>query len=170
MTKGDKTPLCMSQQSLYLVCSIQIDCKGFIDNWVKRIYLVGLASCISMSSRVACLGFSLWFIIGPTIWLLLPWACMPWTWYASPRDVSHVKELIHFINPVQERFHIKIFTKRRNLNLHSIFIRTWIISSPIMIRKRKSSSPIKIRIDHPPMASSVSHPSVVSSSSKSLSW
>jgi len=62
--RGDRTPPCMPQQSLYLVCSIQIDCKGFVDNWLEGIYLVGVISCVSMSSRVAYLGVFLWFVIG----------------------------------------------------------------------------------------------------------
>jgi len=52
---GDKTPPCMLTQSLYLTCIAQIDCKGPVDNRVERIYLIGVASCASMSSQVAFL-------------------------------------------------------------------------------------------------------------------
>ena len=39
-------------------------------------------------------------------------------------NIRHVKELFYFINLIQEEFNIKILTKKKNLNLHPIFIKT----------------------------------------------
>jgi len=57
---------------IVMICSVQIDCKGFVDNRVEEIYLVGVTSCVSMSSWVASLDVSLWFVIGLTMRLPLP--------------------------------------------------------------------------------------------------
>jgi len=40
------------------------------------------------------------------------------------RDVRHVKELLYFIDPVQEELDIKVTTEKRNLDLHRILVRT----------------------------------------------
>jgi len=76
-------------------------------------------------------------------------------------DISHVEKLLYFINSVQEGFNIKVLTEGKNLDLHLIFVRTWLIPSPILIRKRKSPFPVRNRICHPSRASLISHPSVV---------
>ena len=78
------------------------------------------------------------------------------------KDISHVKKFLHFVNSVQEGLYIEVPTKRRNLNLHLIFIRTLVTPSPIMIRKRKFSYPVGIRIGHSPRVLLVNHPSIVS--------
>ena len=77
------------------------------------------------------------------------------------RDVSHVKELLYLINLVQEGFNIKVLAERKNFVLHLILIRTWVFSSLIMVRKRKSSSSIRIRIGHLPRALLIGRPSIV---------
>ena len=142
---GNRIPLYMSWQSLYPASNVQIDCKWFVDSRVERIYFEVVASCVSMSSRVTYLGVSLWFVIGPTMW------CSSLELVCHELDIlllgciSHVKELLYFVDPIQEGFNIKVPTKRRYLNLYSIFIRTWMLSFSTMIRW-KSTSHVRIRI------------------------
>ena len=79
------------------------------------------------------------------------------------RDVSHVEEFLYLINLVQKGFYIKVSTKEgiSIFILYSLGLQS-LLFSLIMIRKRKSSSPVRIRIGHSPMASLVGHPSIVS--------
>jgi len=74
-------------------------------------------------------------------------------------DVSHAKEFLYFIDPVQG-LDVKVPTERRNLDLHPILVRAWVPSSPIWVRQTKSFSPVGIRIRHPARASPLGHPSI----------
>ena len=78
---GGRTSPWTPQQFLCLICIAQIGYKKTVGDRVERIYLIGVALCVSMSSRVACLATSLWFVTGVTMRLLLLWACTPRTWY-----------------------------------------------------------------------------------------
>ena len=136
----DRTIPYMPWQSLSLVGNTQIDYTEFVDSQAKGIYLEVVASCAFISLRVVCLDVSLWFVVDPTLRLLLPWACMPQTLHASPRGCKPCQKTSPLHRPVQKGFDIKISIKGRNLDLYLILIRTWVVSSPIMIRKKKSSS------------------------------
>ena len=77
------------------------------------------------------------------------------------RDVNHIKELLYFIKLVQEGLDVKVPTERRNLDLHPILVRTWVLSSPIWVGKGKSFSPVGIRISRSPRASPIGCPSII---------
>ena len=116
-----------------------------------------------MSSRVVCLD-----VTSPCNLQLIPLYGCPSLEFVSHEldtllleNISHVEELLHFVDPVQELY-IKVPAKRRNLNLHHIFIRTWVSALPASIRVRKSASPgrvlksaspILIRISESPLSS-----------------
>ena len=95
-TRDDKNPRCTLPQSSYLTCIDQIDCRGSVDSQVEEIYLVGVTSCASMSSLVACLGASLWFATGPTMRPLFFWACTKnLTCFFSGRKPCQRTSLLH---------------------------------------------------------------------------
>ena len=74
-------------------------------------------------------------------------------------DVSHVKELFYFIDPVQEGFDVQVPTEGRNLDFYLVLAGAWVPSSPIWVRKRKSFSPVGIC--HTPRASPIGHHAVI---------
>ena len=48
-------------------------------------------------------------------------------------NISHVKELIHLVDPIRKEFDTKIFVERENVNFHPILLRIWVSFFPIMI-------------------------------------
>ena len=115
--------MCRPQQSLNLVDIVQIDYKEFFDIQVEEIYLEGVILCASMSSRVIYLDVFLSLqLVPPSGGSSLELVCNELDMLLLG-NIRHVKELLYFISPVQEGFNIKVPTKRKNLNLHPIFIR-----------------------------------------------
>jgi len=119
------------QQFLYLIRIAQISCKESVGNRVEEIYLEEVVSCASMSSR--------WFALAPSCDLQLVPPCVRSSFEFVCHeldmhflgDISHIKELLYFIDSVQERLDVKVPTERSNLDLHPILVRTWVPSSAI---------------------------------------
>jgi len=115
--KGERIISCTLQQSLYLVCIAQIGVKnpliiGWKESTLKKLLHAppchhgrfALASPCDLQLVPPC-GSSFELVRHELDMLFL-------------EDVSHVKELIYLINPVEEGFDIKIPTERKNLNFH----------------------------------------------------
>ena len=89
---------------------------------MEEIYLEEVASCAVMSSQVVCLGVFVRSIVGPT--------CGSSSFELVHHeidmfflgDISHVKELLNFIDPVQEGLDVKVSTERRNFDLHLVLV------------------------------------------------
>ena len=137
---ADKTPPCMPRWSLSLLEMLEL----IIQNWVKKSTLkelfhaspchhgwFSLTSSCDLQSILPCGCPSLEFVSHEVDMPLLG-------------DISRVEELLHFVNSVLKGLYIKVLTKRKNLNLHPIFIRTWVFAFPTSIRLRKSASPVKV--------------------------
>ena len=115
--RGDRTPPCMPRQSSYLVCIVQIDYRGSVDNQVKIIYFVEVASGASISPQVVFLDAFVRLAIDPTKWLFsFEFVRHKFDLFLHG-NITHVKEFIHLVNPIQKGFYVKIFVERGDVNL-----------------------------------------------------
>jgi len=161
--KGERIHLCMLPQSSYLACIAQIDCREFFDSRRGVTYLVRVVLCASNSSRVACLSASVWFVVGPIMWLLLPWACMPWAWHAFLRGRKSCQRTSLFHKPSPRRIRYQDSPLKEGISIFILY--SLELESPLLLSGLGKENPpplLGFRIGPLPRASLVSHPSIIS--------